>query len=267
MKNQDLGKEREFFHEIAPIIISYIRTASRKIAVLKTNTANKVEFATAADIGVEEIIVREIRRRFPKDNIVAEETAPDIPSNYKGRYWFVDPICGTTNFSRGSNLYATNIALAENEELIAACVIDHNEGEHIWSTGDNKVYNGKRQLTLSGDEPPYIIEFEFSTANATQDKDKTKFTKFTKNILQETNYYITSYATSLAFTYTALGKIDAYIVPRARIWDIAAPIFLTLQVGGIISELNGKPWTLHSSNVLGARDKKLHKKIVDLLNL
>lgn len=268
MRTQDLPREELFFHQISPIILDFTKTASRKIATFKKNIPGKgVEFATAADIGVEEIIIKEIRQRFPKDLIVAEETAPDVSPNQKCRCWIIDPICGTNNFSRGSNLYATNIALAENGELVAACVINHNEGNYIWSTGGGFISSGKEQLRPSQiSQSTYIIEFDFPTVITAPDKEKTKFTKFIKSILNEKKYYIASYATSLAFTYTALGKIDAYIVPKTRIWDIAAPNFLVLQSGGVISQLDGSTWTVQSNNLLGARDRELHDKLLGLLN-
>lgn len=256
-----------FFHHISPAILDFTKTASRKIATYKKNIPGKgVEFATDADLGVEEIIIKEITSRFPQDRIVAEETAPDVLPGLEGRCWIIDPICGTNNFSRGSNLYATNIALAENGELIAACVINHNEGNYIWSIG-GFVYSGKEKLLPSQIvQSTYIIEFDFPTVITAPEKEKTKFTNFIKSILDEKKYYIASYATSLAFTYTALGKIDAYIVPKTRIWDIAAPNFLVLQSGGVISQLDGKPWTIQSNNLLGARNRQLHDKLLDLLN-
>ncbi len=268
MRNQDLTREELFFHQISPIIFDFTKTASRKIATVKKNIPGKgVEFATAADIGVEEIIIKEITSLFPQDRIIAEESAPDVSPGQTGRCWIIDPICGTNNFSRGSNLYATNIALSENGELIAACVINHNEGNYIWSTGGSFVYSGKEQLHPSQIlQSPCIIEFDFPTAITSTEKEKIKFTNFIKNILDEKKYYIASYATSLAFTYAALGKIDAYIIPKTRIWDIAAPNFLVLQSGGIISELDGKPWTIQSNNLLGARNRQLHSKLLELLN-
>ena len=266
MKKYDYSKEQELFHDISPKILQFIKTASRKIAVQKPNSFSKVEYATVADIEVEKIIVKEINKHFPADKIVAEETSPKIPENYEGRYWLIDPICGTTNFSRGANLFATNIALAENGHLIAACVIDHNEKKYIWSIKDNKIFMDNKVIPSFQPEQPSIIDFEFSTVSAMNTKEKEKHLNLVRKILQETQYYISSYATSLAFTYTALGKIDAYIVPNARVWDIAAPNFLVLQAGGKISDINGKEWTLHSNNVIGARDKNLHKEIINFLN-
>lgn len=266
MSHQEYIREQQFFHQISPIILNFTKTASRKIAAVKTSTTKKVEFATEADIKVEEIIIKEINQRFPEDRIIAEETAPDVLPGLEGRYWIIDPICGTTNFSRGSNLYATNIALAENGELVAACVIDHNEGKYIWSTGGRSLYSNKEKLHFSQIPEPRIIEIDFPNINASADKEKSLLTKSIENILKETSYYIASYATSLAFTYTALGKIDAYIIPGTRIWDVAAPNFLVLQSGGVISQLDGKPWTLRSLNVLGAKDKQLHNKLLGFLN-
>jgi len=84
-------------------------------------------------------------------------------------------------------------------------------------------------------------------------------------LLTQTKYTAITYATSLGFAYVSLGRIDAYLNPNIRLWDMVAANFLTVQAGGIVTDIQGLPWILTSSSVLGARDKILHKELLNLL--
>ena len=95
-------------------------------------------------------------------------------------------------------------------------------------------------------------------------KTKRKYTNFLYRILAETDYIPVSYNTSLGFAYTAVGKLDGYFVISPHVWDVAAANFLLIQSGGTVSNIDGKPWNLNSENVLAARNKKVHQKLLDL---
>ncbi|OGH19164.1 MAG: hypothetical protein A3D74_00085 [Candidatus Levybacteria bacterium RIFCSPHIGHO2_02_FULL_37_13] len=84
-------------------------------------------------------------------------------------------------------------------------------------------------------------------------------------MISETKYSPITYATSLGFAYVSLGRIDAYLNPNIRLWDMAAANFLAEQSGGIVTDIQGFPWTLSSTSVLAARDKLLHKELLNLL--
>ena len=107
---------------------------------------DKAIIVTEGDIKIEEFIIREIYKQFPEDLIIAEETNSHTILKSTGRYWLIDPICGTSNYNRGGNLFATNIALAENGKLIAGCVIDHCEGNYIWSIGENQIFINQEDM-------------------------------------------------------------------------------------------------------------------------
>ena len=64
-----------------------------KIAVEKG--AN--DFATDADLASEKLIISELRKNFPADGILAEESVADFDS--RKRNWVIDPLDGHEKFS------------------------------------------------------------------------------------------------------------------------------------------------------------------------
>lgn len=262
-----LKEVSRFFHEISPKILNLVALSFKNSHVIKQkDKENDIDFVTEADVEVENIIVEEINSRFPEDQIIAEENFSDTKPSDKGRLWIVDPICGTSNFAKKIKLFATNIALAIDGELVASCVIDHLQNEYIWSIGENTIFINQNKIKTDKTILGVKVEVDLSVLNKSTKNTKEKYARFIYRLLTETKYTAITYATSLGFAYLSLGRINGYISPNYRLWDMAAANFLTQQAGGIVTDIGGLPWTLTSSSVLAARDKLLHKELLNLLN-
>lgn len=255
-----------FFHEISPKILNFVALSFKKSHTIRQKDHdNVINFVTEADVEVENIIVRELKNRFPEDEIIAEENFSDTLPSDKGRLWIIDPICGTSNFVKKIKLFATNIALAQDGKLAASCVIDHSQNEYIWSIGGNNIFINKKKIRSDKTTPGVKIEVDLSGLYESTKEIKEKYSTFIHRLIKNTKYSPITYATSLGFAYVSLGRIDAYLNPNIRLWDMAAANFLTLQAGGIVTDIYGLPWNLNSSSVLGARGKLLHEEILNLL--
>src|SRR5215813_8102176 len=67
---------------------------------------------TAADHAANEMLVRELNRRFPADAILSEEVPDDPARLEKDRVWMVDPMDGTKQFIERIGEFAVMIGLA-----------------------------------------------------------------------------------------------------------------------------------------------------------
>ncbi|MEA5665817.1 MAG: inositol monophosphatase family protein, partial [Cutibacterium granulosum] len=74
---------------------------------------------TDADLAVEDAARRIVAAARPGDAVHGEERA-DTGSG--PRRWIIDPIDGTANYARGVPVWATLIALAEGDEVVASVV-------------------------------------------------------------------------------------------------------------------------------------------------
>lgn len=240
---QSLSSETTFFHDIAERLLAYVEQyeGSPTIHVSK----REGDYATEIDLTVEDMIVDEIRARFPDDRILAEERYAETTLD-GSRVWIIDPICGTTNLRRGLSHFCTNIALARERKVIAACVIDYSRAEYFWSVGDKRLYinqalyaRPKREAGLGK-----VIDINLGALGNFPRADRQKYVTLLEKITLENDYFITSMNSSLAFAYAAVGKIDGFIAPFDKAWDIAAASFILQQAGGVIGQLNGEPWAL-----------------------
>ncbi len=256
----NLQKEETFFHYIAKKVRETVSNQSKKIIIAQHKKEN--DFSTQIDVDVENLIVKEINRRFPQDQILAEEThtATKIP---QGRIWIIDPICGTNNLARGIRNFCTNIALADNNKLIASCVVDHSQNDYFWSTGRNEVFVNDVLFESYEKRFDIMIDVDFGATTAVDKSVKEKHNRFLRKLITENNYYLLSLNSSLGFAYTAIGKVDGFLSVFNNLWDISAASFLIQQAGGVISDLLGNPWTLKPGGTIAAKNKEIHRRLLE----
>jgi len=259
-----LKEEQEFFHNISPKILKLIQDTQGSSHNFHQKGGDPLNYATDTDIAIEKTVTEEINRRFPADKVYGEELASDYKLS-KGRAWLMDPLCGTANFARGFKTFSTNIALAQGDKLIAACVIDHNRNNYVWSTGGGKIFINKKE-TKPEITPGVKIDVDFGAFPLTDNvKAKEQCLKLVSKVSLERDYTIWSLSTTLSFAYVALGIFDAYVNVLSDKLHISAASFLVQESGGIVTDFSGNPWTLESETLIVARDKKLHEELLGFL--
>ncbi|MCA9582510.1 MAG: 3'(2'),5'-bisphosphate nucleotidase CysQ, partial [Myxococcales bacterium] len=93
----------------------------------------KADPVTEADRRANEYLVTEIRRLFPGDGIVAEESEDRSDGLLAGRCWYVDPLDGTKEFIAKNGEFSVMIGLAIDGEARLGVVFQPSK---------NKLYHG-----------------------------------------------------------------------------------------------------------------------------
>src|ERR1700744_4091449 len=81
---------------------------------LRIDTKPDLTPVTDADRAVETELREVLARERPNDSIVGEEFGGQ--TTFTGRQWIIDPIDGTKNFVRGVPVWATLIALLQDDQ-------------------------------------------------------------------------------------------------------------------------------------------------------
>lgn len=261
-----VDKIESFFHSISSRLLDFVPRQLQNIQIEKQKDASNTNFATQVDTLTENIIVLQIKEKFPGDLVIAEEGSSSQLFTEKGRYWIIDPICGTSNMSRGVPLFCTNIAVIEDGQLVAACVIDYGRKEYVWSVGGRKIYCNHKKFTAEKQTSGIVIDVDLSALPYVRDQSAAHL-KIVEKLIMAEKYLPVTYATSLGFLYCATGRVDAIISPMNHLWDVAASVFLIQQSGGTTSQLNGSPWSAMVSplSLLAARNSEIHAQIMDLI--
>src|SRR2546421_16197 len=80
------------------------------------------EPVTQADRLANDLIVHAIRREFPDDGILAEESVDTDRRLRKSRVWMIDPLDGTNGFIDGNGDFAVQIGLAQDGDCVLGVV-------------------------------------------------------------------------------------------------------------------------------------------------
>ena len=85
---------------------------------LKIKNKGDRDLVTNIDKSCERAILKLIKKHFPKDGIISEES-PSLGSA-SGYSWIIDPIDGTHNFVHKIEVFGTSIAVARGDKIILA---------------------------------------------------------------------------------------------------------------------------------------------------
>jgi len=216
---------------------------------------------TEIDRNVEQFLVAELENHFPEDTIIGEEFGPDRASG--GRVWYVDPIDGTLNFSRGIPMYCVSIALQVDDASRAAAIYDPSRDEMFSAAlGGGASLNGS-PIRVSGvdsmSDALLVTGFPRSIGDAEVDNivNFARLTRASQGVRR-----LGSAALDLA--YVAAGRLDGFWEYYLHPWDTAAGYLLVREAGGRTTDVHGDPFSAHEPSIL-ATNGALHDEIIERL--
>jgi myo-inositol-1(or 4)-monophosphatase len=84
---------------------------------MKSNTGTSADYLTQGDIASDKHIRDAIKRAFPDDQIITEETVEQTENIDRTKpTWIIDPIDGTKNYATGGSIYGILIGRCEQGE-------------------------------------------------------------------------------------------------------------------------------------------------------
>lgn len=198
-------------------------------------------YLAEADVVADKYIKSMISKHFPDNLILSEEdtgfSCLEIPSN--NFLWILDPICGTTNYSKGIPLYVHSLSVLDNNGVLYAGIYDPNRKELFLADRNITTLNGQRvtvSKTIKLDEAILAVNCNQS---AWMDGGLTivdMVTKFAPPITRRVKIFESA---NLELAYVACGRLDGYISPTDKVWDIAAGTLMISSAGGRVKHMNG----------------------------
>lgn len=214
-----------------------------------------------ADYGSEKIILSMLNRAFPKDGILSEESAEQASQN--GYRWILDPLDGTHNFLHGLPLFGTLLALEWRGKVIfSICAFPMINEFFVAEKGKGASLNGK----------PIRVSTATTLRGGMCFIDGNKKLPL-KRIFTDIEGVVSSgcrwrMCGSSEFAMTRIARGDA-LISLSRFgtpWDNAAPAFLVEEAGGKVTDSSGKPWTIHSKNLI-VSNRRVHRAALKLFGV
>lgn len=214
---------------------------------------------TIADRESEKLIKRILSKEFPGYSFIGEESGKD---SRKSEYtWIVDPLDGTTNFTVHDPFFNISIALAKNAEPVAGVVYYPQMDELFFSEKGKGAYlNGKRiRVSAEKDMDRAFIMF----CHGSSKKDIGYMLNFYRKMKMSRVKVRQLGAAALELCYIAAGRAEAFIMPGANSWDVAAGQLMVREAGGKVTGLDGKDYSINSAGIL-ASNGKLHSRVMGI---
>src|SRR5690348_1478247 len=98
------------------------------LKIAQKHSDHDAEPVTQADTIANDLIVGHLKREFPDDGILAEESVDTKRRLEKSRVWMVDPLDGTNGFIDGNGDFAVQIGLTEDGECVLGVVFQPMTG-------------------------------------------------------------------------------------------------------------------------------------------
>ncbi|GAB3675410.1 histidinol-phosphatase [Actinocorallia lasiicapitis] len=197
-----------------------------------------------ADRAVEEQIRGTLKRARPRDAVVGEEFGR---SGYSQRCWVIDPIDATKNFVRGVPVWATLIALMEDDQVVVGLVSAPALGKRWWAAKGGGAWTG-RSLTkasrLQVSQVNELSDASFSYSSVQSWDVAGNLGGFLD--LSREAWRSRAYGDFWSHMMVAEGSVDISAEPRdpvapISLWDLAALQVIVEEAGGTFTDLTGNP--------------------------
>jgi myo-inositol-1(or 4)-monophosphatase len=216
------------------------------------------DYVTPSDRQSETAILDVLAREAPGVAVLAEERG----GKRAGTMWAVDPLDGTTNFTRGFPVVAVSVGLVHEGIPVAGVVIaPFLDLEFTAARGEGATLNGDRLPSLRPIDPSKAV-----VATGFPFRNKARMPRYrpvVEGALLRFEDLRRAGAAALDLAWTAAGTFDGYFELNLNTWDLAAGAALVLEVGGRVSDWSGGDGWIESGDILAAAPA-VHEVLLEL---
>jgi 3'(2'), 5'-bisphosphate nucleotidase len=240
------------------------------LKIAQKHSDHDTEPVTQADTIANDLIVGHLKREFPNDGILAEESVDTVHRLEKSRVWMVDPLDGTNGFIDGNGDFAVQIGLAEDGQCVLGVVYQPLPGV---------LYRAVRSEGTWIERPNF--DLMRATVSQTHVLPDMRLAASRSHRSPRMNQVVQSFGFKEEVRRGSVGikigllieqQCDVYIhlSSRTKQWDTCAPEVVLTEAGGRITDLFGYPLNynvpdVQNRNGLIASNGAAHDQIIETL--
>jgi len=216
------------------------------------------DVVTEADHLSEELVMAAIRRRYPADSILAEESGAHAPqakageagaadpapsaassprsSDGVGRIWVIDPLDGTVNYANGLPVFCVSIGLVVDDRPTVGVVLDPTRGETFAAAVDGPATLNGRPIGASAKDKlsDYVISLGLAGRSVSSRA---------RALRREIRVARSMGSAALGLAYVGNGRFDAFVQETSlSAWDLAAAGLIAERAGAVVTAMDGSRW-------------------------
>lgn len=230
------------------------------------------DVVTEADLACDAAIRALLTKAHPDHDVVTEEAAP---LKRGGKWtWFVDPIDGTVNYSRGFALWGVSVGLRQDDApggpamAAGALYLPVLDELYTVSRGGGAFLNGKpiKVSAQSQLEEAIISHGDFNIGSTPEQRHELNRRSLSGRMRTASAVQRVKCLGSAVVegSLVAAGRMEAYCMLAMKPWDVAVTSLLVAEAGGLVSRVDGSPFDIEGPDALFT-NKALHEPLVQLL--
>lgn len=227
-----------------------------------------IDLVTAVDRESDARIIEIIKKAFPHDLIITEETFEEGQTVDLSHTWVIDPLDGTTNYAHNFPHFAVSIAYFWQGQPQIGVVYDAFKKELFYAIRDKGAFLNDAPIYVSKNHVHELshallatgFPYDIATSSVTN------LAHF-ENIAPKCHGVRRPGAAALDLAYLACGRLDGFWELKLSIWDVAAGILLGEEAGGRVTGLDGEAINYNQRRIdlVGSNGTGLHGEIQALL--
>ena len=219
------------------------------------------DIVTEADLAAQAKAVEVIRSRYPDHDILGEES-DQTPGGASDHCWILDPLDGTTNYSRGYPYFSVSIALSYRGEVVLGVVYDPLRDQLFRAQRGQSAYLNDDKIHVSTVDR--LIDALVGLDWARKQELRSQMTRLVAEVAPKAGTLRNTGSAALGLCSVAAGCTDAYFHLSIKPWDTAAASVIVQEAGGTVSDIAGLSWQPNCEDCL-ASNGLIHEAMLTLL--
>lgn len=219
------------------------------------------DLVTDTDLAVQRFLVPRLVSLWPNSVVLAEEEG-QVPTAIGQPCWVVDPVDGTSNLVHGVRYVAISVAFTDGLAPLVGWVQDVF-GNHLYTArrGRGAWVDGAR---LTGSAATSLADALVACGTPYDKKAAADVFAPLARVWRACHALRVPGAAALELAQVAEGRLDAFFEIDLQPWDFAAGWLLVTESGGLVTDWNGGPRTLHRGSIVAAAPP-IHRPLLELL--
>jgi myo-inositol-1(or 4)-monophosphatase len=238
-----------------------LRKQYGRVKEIQYKAGSVINLVTNVDQDVERFIKSQIKKHYPGDSILAEES--EIENADSPQRWVIDPVDGTTNFAHGLPLFCVSIGVERDREVVAGGVYDPIHEELFFAKkGKGATLNGKKirvSKTRKLERALVVTGFPYDI----HDHPENSLPYFNA-MIQRAQGVRRLGSAALDVCYLAMSRFDGFFEVFLHPWDTAAGSLILKESGGVITDFSGAPYSIYMHE-LAASNGLIHDEKIQIL--
>ena len=230
---------------------------------LQVSVKGPADFVSNADRRAEKTLFEELSRARPGYGFLMEEGG-EVEGADKTHRWIVDPLDGTTNFLHGLPIFAINVALEREGQIVAGLTYNPiademyvaEKGQGAWMNNHRLRVSARRDIadSLIGCGVPPLGRAPLHP----------RFKAELSAVMARAGNVRRLGAASLDIALVAGGRFDAFWERGLHPWDMAPGMLLVREGGGYVSDADGGDDIFKTGSIC-VGNEAMHRNLLQLL--